>query len=537
MAVASWPHDLAAEYKRRLTLLHNLTADPALRAQVMAFYALHPVEWINDLCVTFDPRIKPPEPRIRPFVLFPRQIELVHFLHACLTDREPGLIEKCRDAGASYVCSAYAVWLWLFHPGTIIGWGSRKEDYVDKKGDMKAIFPKIRQIMDFLPAWMMPKGFVETVHSTHMKIINPDNGSAITGEAGDSQGRGGRTTIYFKDESAHYEHPELIEAALSANTEVQIDISSVNGSGNVFYNKRMAGEEWTPSHTPDPGKTRVFLFDWRDDPRKDQAWYDKMRARFEGDGLLHVFAQEVDRDYSSSVERVIIPATWVKAAIDAHIKLNIKPIGERIAGQDIADGGGDKNALAIRHGVILQHVSHWGGEAGDAPSMAIPLCIEHRVNELFYDSIGVGAGFKTGANTLKANGAIPQSLKILPWNAAELPQDPTKHVIPGDKQSPTNEDQYKNLKAQAWFRLRTRFLKTYNAVTKGEVYPLDELISLPSTLSGLHELTMELSQAVYKYSADGKTVVDKQPDGTRSPNLADAVVMCFNPVRGPKGFF
>ena len=28
-----------------------------------------------------------------------------------------------------------------------------------------------------------------------------------------SIGRGGRKLIYFKDESAHYEHPEMIEAA------------------------------------------------------------------------------------------------------------------------------------------------------------------------------------------------------------------------------------------------------------------------------------------------------------------------------------
>jgi hypothetical protein len=52
-------------------------------------------------------------------------------------------------------------------------------------------------------------------------------------EAGDNIGRGGRTLVYFKDESAHYEHPDLIEAALGDNTNVQIDISSVNGLGKL----------------------------------------------------------------------------------------------------------------------------------------------------------------------------------------------------------------------------------------------------------------------------------------------------------------
>jgi hypothetical protein len=29
------------------------------------------------------------------------------------------------------------------------------------------------------------------------------------------------------------------------------------------------------------GKTDVFIFDWRDDPRKDQAWYDKQCRQFD----------------------------------------------------------------------------------------------------------------------------------------------------------------------------------------------------------------------------------------------------------------
>jgi hypothetical protein len=46
------------------------------------------------------------------------------------------------------------------------------------------------------------KGFVEKVHDNYMRIINPDNGATITGEAGDNIGRGGRTTMYFLDEWA-----------------------------------------------------------------------------------------------------------------------------------------------------------------------------------------------------------------------------------------------------------------------------------------------------------------------------------------------
>ncbi|WP_198932413.1 hypothetical protein, partial [Brucella sp. CMUL 015] len=147
--------------------------------------------------------------------------------------------------GATVAASAFSVWLWLYWPGAAIGFGSRKEDLVDRLGDPKSIFDKLRSCIRNLPSDLFwPKGFHPDKHMTYMKIINPSNGATIAGEAGDNIGRGGRTLIYFKDESAHYERPELIEAALGDNTNVQIDISSVNGMGNVFHRRRMAGFEW-----------------------------------------------------------------------------------------------------------------------------------------------------------------------------------------------------------------------------------------------------------------------------------------------------
>jgi phage terminase large subunit len=41
-----------------------------------------------------------------------------------------------------------------------------------------------------------------------MKIENPELGGMIVGEAGDNIGRGNRTSIYFKDESAYYPTPK-----------------------------------------------------------------------------------------------------------------------------------------------------------------------------------------------------------------------------------------------------------------------------------------------------------------------------------------
>ena len=51
--------------------------------------------------------------------------------------REDGLVEKSRDMGVSWLCVATAIWMWTFHEGAVVGFGSRKEDYVDKLGDPK----------------------------------------------------------------------------------------------------------------------------------------------------------------------------------------------------------------------------------------------------------------------------------------------------------------------------------------------------------------------------------------------------------------
>ena len=46
-------------------------------------------------------------------------------------------------------------------------------------------------------------------------------------------------------------------------------------------------------------------------------------------------------------------------------------------------------------------------------------------------------------------------------------------------------------------------------------------------------LVAELSQATYETNGVGKIVINKTPDGMKSPNLADAVMMRFAP-KGPR---
>jgi len=292
---ADWPPDYVSVFQWRQQQVLKMKDDVALRFGALEYYRTRPVEFINHWVDTYDPRVAGTDlPTRMPLVMFERQADLVRMLYALIKEQESGLIEKARDMGATWVCCGFSVWLWLFMEGAAIGWGSRKREMVDQIGDPSSIFEKMRMIIRGLPRAFWPSGFDPDKNMTQMRIVNPYSGASIVGEIGDNIGRGGRSTIYFKDESAHYEHPELIEAALGDNTDVQIDISSVNGTGNVFYNRRMAGEVWTPAQKPTKGKTRVFIFDWRDHPGKNQEWYDARRKKAEEEGLLHLFAQEVE---------------------------------------------------------------------------------------------------------------------------------------------------------------------------------------------------------------------------------------------------
>lgn len=530
-----WPPDYTEIFKKRQERLVKILSDPVLQAGSREYYKDKPADFINDWLVTYDPRnIAKNLPSIMPFQLFDKQRELIDFLYDCLFSGENGLIEKCRDMGATWVCAGFSEWLWLFHDGVSIGWGSRKEQLVDKIGDPDSIFEKIRMLIQYTPKWFLPNGFDSKNNMSYMKIINHETGASITGEAGDNIGRGGRKAIYFKDESSHYERPEKIEAALGDNTDVQIDISSVNGTGNIFHRKRQSGIIWEKEKTISSGRTRVFIMDWRDHPAKTQEWYDKRREQAGREGLGHIFAQEVDRDYAAAVQGVVIPAIWVKAAIDAHIKLGFDDSGLSISALDVADGGMDKNAHANRKGVILKHVESWSDiveDVGETTLKAISDAQALGASEMHYDCIGVGSGVKSESNRLiRENILKKDDIKIIPWNAAASPQNPDEHINIENDETPLNKDFYANLKAQGWWMLRRRFEKTHNAVTKGIDYPFDELISLPSGLLGLHSITDQLSQATYKHDGAKKMLINKTPDGTKSPNEADAIMMCYWPV-------
>lgn len=527
--------DYVAEFRWRLHLLAELRADASKLAVFRMHYAEHPADFIDDWGVTFDPRnLNVGRPALVPFRLWPKQREVIDNFHWHWRNREPLLVEKTRDVGLSWLTVGFGVAMAVLNRDFVAGYGSRKVELVDKLGDPDALFTKARMFAQSLPVEFRA-GWTEKNHGHHLKLVFPETGSVLKGEGGDNIGRGGRTSIYFVDESAHLARAKLVEASLSATTNCRIDLSSVNSMANVFAEKRHSG------------RVKVFVFDWRDDPRKDDEWYAKQCRELDP----IVVAQEIDRNYAASADGVLIPAEWVASAIDAHVKLGFPAAGERRAALDVADEGQDRNAAVGAHGVVVRNIESWHGKGSDifdTVKRAFTFCDVHEYATLSYDADGLGAGVRGDARVLNGQRGKAAEIPVTPWRGSGevvYPDDPIPSLVedgaaPDERRTASlrrNGDFFANAKAQAWWALRVRFMRTHRAVTEGAKFPADDLISLSSDLPELAKLRAELSQVTAAPNAAGRFVVDKSPDGVPSPNLADGVMMLFAPrPRKRRGF-
>lgn len=470
----------SAVYKARSERLKRLRADSAVLAGVKEHYRNNPVDFINDWGMTFDPRnAEIGLPVTVPFLLFPKQAEFVNWVVDRWRGREDGLAEKSRDMGVSWLCVAVAVWMWLYHGGAVIGFGSRKEEYVDKIGDPKSLFWKIRQFIELLPRELRPLGFDAKKHAPHMRVINPENGAAIVGEAGDNIGRGNRTSIYFKDESAFYEHADAIDAALSQTSNCKIDVSTPNGNGNPFYRKRHGG------------RMPVFTFHWTQDPRKDEAWYRKQCNDLDP----VIVAQEIDIDYSASVSDAWISGDLVQAA-QRNRPADIEVFGKWRIGIDAAHMGNDESIIHARRGRLnLPQTCLRQVDGIQLAARVVSLC----------DDL-VAAGGEIGIIIVELDGAGVSCFDQLKTSKY------SRQVVGVHTGARQSDGRNYNLRARMW-----RDAKEY-------------LENKPVVMPDDAELRSQISNVRYRYK-DGELLMQDKKEyrkaSGKSPDRADAFVLTF----------
>lgn len=493
---------ISAEYKRRAKILYILNNDIVLARKLILVWKNDPVAFIMDTNFTYDPRRR--SAKKIPFLLFERQKDYIDFIHGCYTDRADGVIQKCRDIGASWLNCAYSSWLYIFEPTVSVLWGSNKLELTHRLGDMGSLLERIDFIVEFLPKQIRPNH-----EKRHTKLINHTLKSTIVGQAGVNIGRGGRSSICFLDEAGFIENISKVEASLSMNTDCQIWLSTPNGM-NKFWEK-----------TKNPA-FRLFTFNYFDDPRKDEKWYEYQKAKLDP----AVFAQEVLIDYSGSVENQVIQPEW----IDSAIKIELEASGARIVGFDIADEGKDKNAMVARYGSVVEKLDEWSGKGSyiyRSCARVWEWTVSNHYEKINYDAQGIGGDSRGHFNKLRKTSSFAR-IAVMPVKGLSVGEGTFKNT--GRKK----KDMFINERAWLWWDLRIRFLRTHEHYIGEQVHDIDDLISLDKSDPLIDSLMNELVSPTYLFNENGKIQIESKKSmekrGVKSPNIGDALAYAFFPA-------
>ena len=255
----------------------------------LSLCANDPARWIALWLYIEEPRLLKNELPIKAFVPFAFQVELAQWFaeKTGQPDAYDGFVSKSRGLGASWIFSALATWAWLFKPwrGMMI---SRKEDLVDKKGDLNSLFGKIDFILEHLPTWMLPEGYDPDRHRMKNFLNHPNGNAAIIGEATTSKsGRGGRATYIIYDETAFIPDFTTVFGTGSGTTNHRWCLSSESfEEGSAWW------DMWHVAQERDPGCVRELS--WQLNPYFDEYWYAEEKMRWEHDPAG--FMREYERD-------------------------------------------------------------------------------------------------------------------------------------------------------------------------------------------------------------------------------------------------
>ena len=518
-------------YKDRALRVQQMRHDPNILWELQEEYEQHPLPFIRHWAMTWEPRVALPgyiDPTIIPMVPFARQEDFINWLFDSIQNKKRGGVDKSRDCGATWIGVYVALWMLLFVPGSSVGFGSRKKEYVDQTKNLKAFFQRLLFAIQYVPAEFLPPGWGgkhPPQDYADSRIANPIIGSFVVGEAGKDIGRGDRTTVTLVDESAFHQNLAAVHAALSANTDCMIDISSAGAPGNEFTEIKEAYLQLG----------RLFVFDYADDPRKGPEWEEEKRKQLS----KSIFGLEYERNEYQTDPQCLLPYEWLKSCVDSHLELGMRLEGMKVTSYDPADTG-DSKAYCHRHGSIIVEVDEMvDGDLDIANIWVFGHAQEYGCDVFIYDHDGLGLTVGREAKQHFANRASTniQAFQnagsvLSPNKVAEVP--PAGHDWGEIFDKRTNMERFPNRRAQAYKAFSNRVRNTHFAIQarkRGEVIAFDhgDLISISSKCTKHRELLMELAKIHKKHTGEGKEGIESKHDMRRrkvkSPNLADAVMM------------
>lgn len=243
------------------------------------------------------------------------------------------------------------------------------------------------------------------------------------------------------------------------------------------------------------------LFDFRNDP----AMYP------------HTWLGQPVED--GSVRRVL-PHDLIEACI---IEPPVEIEGRVDAGLDVADvEEGDRNALALRRGPLLEGVSVWAAATlGETTRRAHSACVEHGARILHYDSGGPGAGVRSHLVDLGRQGErIPYYPEGINFGSAVAGGE--TYYAHGVR----NRDHFARRNMQMAWALRQRAQRTRMLLSGADIDP-DTCLFIDPGIERRAELVRQLTQPVWREDTSGRMVLAKAPGNASSPDMFDAVCLAF----------
>jgi len=278
---------------------------------------------------------------------------------------------------------------------------------------------------------------------------------------------------------------DAVEGAFSTGEVYVLAISTPGDRSGRFFDihrKASGFSDWQTRHFTVDEAIRAG--------RVSPEWVEQRRRQWGEDSP--VYQARVLGEFPQLSSDALISLSWVERAIERWKTEKQPQSGHSQAGLDVARYGSSRSCVMIRRTHYVHTMDSWSGNSVPDTAGRAKRQAEQYQARLMVDEIGVGAGV---LDVLLLQGVNAHGV-----NVSEPARD---------------REHFLNLRAELYWNLRELFRQGQIAI------PEDD------------QLTVELTSVKYKVNQRGQIVIESKDDiikrEGKSPDLADALCLCFSP--------
>jgi len=267
------------------------------------------VYFCNNFAWLQDPESEDEKDKNIPFLLYLFQEESARYIIDAIEKGYDIPIQKSRKMGLSWEVICILTWGFAFRNWDVLV-GSEKASKVDVRGDIGALIPKARFILQNTPEWLIPRLDKKQYDKT-MLLVNPVNGAKFKGDSNSVDfGRGDRAKVVLLDEFASFSQTDKQAWASSSSTaKCRIALSTPNHRGKSCYYYSVVKNakdkdlpyltlHWTLHPIFSEGLT------YKEDGSPTSPWYENECRR---STTPQEIAQELDINFEASATGKVFP--------------------------------------------------------------------------------------------------------------------------------------------------------------------------------------------------------------------------------------